>query len=219
MERRSFSRLISVILLAVAELSVSSEVLAQTSAADKRAKAEALNKQAALEMIEENYASACAKFAEVVELVPSGIGAKMSLAACYERWGRLASALGAYRLAEQAAGDAKDAREKEAHNHAAELEAKTAKLTLIVPEEVAALPGLEIACDGEGIGSEWWNNPKPIDKGPHVLLAFISGKQIWRRELDLVADGIRAWITVARQRSVEPVKPAPVKPALPPEPL
>jgi tetratricopeptide (TPR) repeat protein len=206
-ERRVLLRITSILVISLAEASVSSEALAQTSAADKRARAETLNKEAAADIKAGSYASACPKLKEVVDLVPNGIGAKMSLAACYEQWGRLASAMNAYRLAEQAAGNAKDAREKEAHKRAEVLQEKTAKLTLTVPAEVEALPGLELTCDGEDMVAEWWNNPMPIDKGPHVLRAFLGGKQVWTRNIELVSDGIRAWITVSKPRDVEPVKP------------
>jgi hypothetical protein len=208
-EQRSLSRLTSVILLAVGQLSGNSRALAQTSPAATRAKAEALNSQAAIEMNEGRYASACPKFAEVVELVPSGIGAKMSLAACYERWGRLASAWGAYQLTEQAAVNAHDPRAKEAHDHAVELAAKAARLTLVVPEEVGALPELEITLDGKKMESAAWNKPMLIDKGPHVLRVTATGKQAWTRDIEIDLDGNRVRIPVAKLRDIAPMKPAP----------
>jgi len=196
----------SVFLVMLAKASVCSEAMAQQSPAAARAKAEALNKQAAIEMREGNYASACPKFAEVVELVPSGIGAKMSLAGCYEQWGRLASALETYRRTEQAARNAHDPRELTAHAQAAALEAKAATLRVVVPTPVAALPGLEIKRDGEALRSDAWNRPLPIDKGTHLLQGVADGKQVWTRKVE-IDDGFQASITVPMLRDRDPIKP------------
>lgn len=209
MERSSFRRLTFAILLAVAELSISSQPLAQTSAADKRANAEALNKQAAIEMAEGNYGNACPKFAEVVVLVPNGIGAKMSLAACYERWGHLASAWGAYHLAEKAASDAHDPREKEAHDHAVELAAKAARLTLVLPEEMGTLPELKITLDDKEIEVARWNTAMLVDKGLYVLRVTATGKQAWTRTIEIDLDGNRVRIPVPKLRDIAPSKPGP----------
>jgi hypothetical protein len=190
----------------LASAPVCSRALAQTSPATTRAKAEALNRQAALEMQERDYASACPKFAEVVQLVPTGIGAKMSLAACYEQWGRLASALEAYRLAEQAASKAHDPRESAAHAQAVTLEAKVATLRVVMPIPVGALPGLKITRDGEELRSEAWNKPLPIDKGRHILRAVANGKDVWTRKVDIDRDGFQASITVPMLHDIAPVK-------------
>src|SRR5690242_15851378 len=57
-------------------------------------------------MASHNYAEACPKLEEVVRLVPSGVGAKVQLAKCYDEAGRLASAWAAYLVAENAASTA-----------------------------------------------------------------------------------------------------------------
>ncbi|KYF60903.1 hypothetical protein BE15_43530 [Sorangium cellulosum] len=193
-------RVIAVLVVTMTNASVCSEALSQVSDADKRARAEVLNKEAAVEMAAGKHASACPKFKQVVELVPSGIGAKMSLAACYEQWGRLASALKAYRQAEQAAKAARDPREAAAQARAAQLQAQVATLRVVVPNPVAALPGLEITLNGEVLGPDALNKFVPIDRGNYTLRATAKGKQPWTIEVHVSPDGFAASRTVQMLR-------------------
>ncbi|WP_437666966.1 hypothetical protein [Sorangium sp. So ce1182] len=196
MEPRVLQRSTSLLFIAAVKAFVCSEALAQANDDDKRNRAEALNREAAVEMAAGNYKSACPKFNQVVELVPSGIGAKMSLAKCYEGWGRLASALKTYQLAELAAKNAKDPRREAALAKVAELEVKVATLRVVVPRPVAALPGLEITLDGEVLRPEAWNKPMPMDRGNYVLRATATGKQPWTIDVHISPDGFVASRTV-----------------------
>ncbi|KYF78089.1 hypothetical protein BE11_33910 [Sorangium cellulosum] len=202
MKQWFLQRVVAVMVVAMAAAFVCSETLAQVSYDDKRARAEVLNKEAAAEMAAGKYASACPKFKQVVELVPSGIGAKMSLAGCYEQWGRLASALKAYRQAEEAAKAARDPREAAAQAKAVALQAKVATLRVVVPDPVAALPGLEITLNGEVMGPEALNKFVPIDRGNYVLRATAKGKQPWAVEVHVSPDGFAASRTVQMLRDL-----------------
>ncbi|MGK3965082.1 tetratricopeptide repeat protein [Sorangium sp. So ce118] len=196
MERRVLQRSTSLLFIVAAKVFVCSEALAQANDDEKRIRAEALNREAAVEMAAGNYKSACPKFKQVVELVPGGIGAKMSLARCYEGWGRLASALKAYQLAELAAKAARDPRQTAARAKVVELETKVATLRVVVPIPVAALPGLEITLDGEVLGPAAWNKHMPIDRGNYVLRATAKGKQPWTIDVHISPDGFVASRTV-----------------------
>ena len=95
-----------------------------------------------------DYAAACPKIEEVIRLRPDGLGAKLKLAECYEGAGRLASAWRMYLLIEPLAEEANQPdRKKTAHDRAAALRPKLATVTIVVPDAVRALPGLEIKCD------------------------------------------------------------------------
>src|SRR5262245_14421848 len=111
--------------------------------------AQALYEQAVAAMDKKDYASACPSLEEVVRLIPEGVGAKLTLAECYEGAGRLASAWTGYALAEAAAAkENQREREQKAHARAEALKPKLARLTIVVPEAVRALPGLAITRDG-----------------------------------------------------------------------
>src|SRR5262245_25783154 len=64
--------------------------------AAKLTEAEALYDAATKAMDGNDYAAACPKLEEVVRLVPHGVGARLTLARCYEGAGRLASAHASY---------------------------------------------------------------------------------------------------------------------------
>ncbi|AUX42336.1 hypothetical protein SOCE26_037660 [Sorangium cellulosum] len=202
MERRVLSGITAIAVIASAEVFVSREALAQTNDASNREKAEALNREAAADMAAKKYSTACPKFKEVVALVPGGIGAKLSLAGCYERWGRLASALWAYRLAEQAASAVHDPREATAHAAAVELEAKVARHRVVMPIPVAALPGLKITIDDEIVPPEAWNLWVPIDVGEYKLQVTAKGKDVWTKQVKIHENGFRASSTVQMPRDL-----------------
>src|SRR5262245_12663625 len=71
--------------------------------------AQALFTQAAAEMDAKQYESACRKLEEVTRLLPSALGAKLTLAECYEARGKLASAWSQYALVEAMAAKAGEA--------------------------------------------------------------------------------------------------------------
>jgi thioredoxin-like negative regulator of GroEL len=70
------------------------------------AAAQALYDKAVEQMAAKSFAEACPKLEEVTRLMPEGLGAKLTLAECYEGQGKLASAWLQYALVEAAAGRA-----------------------------------------------------------------------------------------------------------------
>src|SRR6185369_13042037 len=96
---------------------------------------------------ESKYAEACPKLEESQRLEP-GIGTKFYLADCYEHIDRLASAWALYLESSDEAGDAnmKD-RAEYARKRAEALQPKLIRLSVQVPDEVRALPGVEIHRD------------------------------------------------------------------------
>src|SRR5262245_53849434 len=63
----------------------------------------ALYEQALSDMDAHNYAIACRKLEEVIGMAPEALGAKITLAECYEAEGRLASAWAQYSQAKELA--------------------------------------------------------------------------------------------------------------------
>lgn len=183
--------------------------------------AQALYDQATTEMDAGQYESACKKLEEVVRLVPDGLGAKMTLAQCYEGMGRLASAWSQYGQVESlAAKSNQQARRKKAAARAAALKGKLATLTIDVPAD-ARVPGLEISRDGEIVGEAQWGVALPVDRGAHAVTARAPGRDAWSGSVDVPADGKKVSITVPML--APEVKPAPTatataEPARPPPP-
>src|SRR5687767_9621195 len=96
---------------------------------DDRQAAQALYERAVELMAQKAYADACPKLEEVTRLVPDGLGAKLTLAECWEGAGKLASAYVAYAQVETLAGRKGDAdRQKLASERAAALKPRLAKV-------------------------------------------------------------------------------------------
>lgn len=164
---------------------------------EKRAAAQALYDQAVASMDRGDYAAACPALAEVVRLAPEGLGAKLTLAQCYEKAGQLASAWATYAATEQVGlREGREDRWRPARERRQALEPKLARLTVVVPPEVRALPGLSIERDGVPIGAAQWQVAVPVNRGKHVITATAAGKPRWEKTVAIDADGERAEVTV-----------------------
>jgi hypothetical protein len=148
--------------------------------------AQTLYDQATAELDAKNYASACPKLQEVERLIPEGLGAKMTLAQCYEGWGKLASAWSEYTLVAELARRAGQAeRAEQAAKKAAEIRPRLALMTIQVPAEARALPGLEIKRDGEALGEAQWGLEVPVDAGAHTIEATAPGRAPWNKTIEV----------------------------------
>ena len=136
--------------LVVASLLASASSAAQTSDPSALPNAQALFELAKKEMADGNYAAACPRLEEAARLVPEGMGVKYTLAGCYQGAGKLASAWTLYSIVAGAAGD--EARRRDAEVRAAELRPRLAEMTIVVPDEVRALPGIEVKRNGSTVG-------------------------------------------------------------------
>jgi len=141
---------------------------ARSQNAGNQAAAEALFDQGKAAMAAKNYAEACPKFYESNRL-DQGIGTSLWLAECYEMNGQTASAWAEFRSAASLAVKSSDPREKVARDRALGLEAKLARLVLIVPT-AARLPGLKVARDGGEVATAIWGTSVPVDPGRHTVV-------------------------------------------------
>lgn len=151
-------------------------------------RAHALSDEGRRLMAAGDYASACPKMASSQALDP-GAGIAASLAACYEKAGKLASAWEALRGAENAAVAAgrKD-RAAVAKKKADALKPKLSQLTVTVPSS-AQVPGLEVSCDGAPIQAAQWGVPVPRDGGAYEIQAAAPGKKTWSKHVELRPSG------------------------------
>ena len=158
--------------------------------------AQALYEVATKAMDAKDYASACPKLEEAVRLVPSGVGARLTLGECYEAAGKLASAYASFELAETMAAGAKQGeRQEKAHDRAKALKPRLATLTIAVADDVRAESGLEVRRDGVLAGAAQWGIASPVDRGTHVVVAAAPGKSKWVKTVE-VTDGAALMVTV-----------------------
>jgi hypothetical protein len=151
-----------------------------------------------------DYATACPKLAEIVQLRtkgttdPSkGLGAQLELAACYERQGKLASAVEQYKLVQSRASAAgKKDREETAREKLATLQPRLAQLTILVPADVASLPAVSISFDQKALDKNDWGKPVPVDPGSHVVTVTAEGRTIWEGTSEIRENGERVSVAV-----------------------
>jgi len=148
------------------------------SAAEKAA-AQAKFDEAQRLMARKKHAEACALLEESLK-IDEAMAARFRLAECQEKTGRLASAWINYVDVADAAQAARLAdRERFARGRARALEPRLIRLTIEVPQALSAVPGLEIRRNGEIVAPKLWNQPVPVDPGPHEIRVTAPGKLPW----------------------------------------
>jgi len=127
---------------------------------------------------------------EIVTTAPSHFAAKMSLADCYARTGKLVSASRLYTILEQeAADDGQDRLRRTAAEKRSAIEPRISHLRVVVPEALSKSKQLVILHDGERIYPAQWGVSVPVDRGPHVIEARLGNETPWRKAVDIWQDG------------------------------
>jgi hypothetical protein len=171
---------------------------------DQRAQATALFEEGLKLMDKGNYGEACPKLAQSQELAPSG-GTLLNLASCYEKNRQHASAWLRYKEAAERASSAKKRdMEKLALERAKKIEARLAKLTIVVHEPVA---GLQVRRNGRPVADAELGVATPIDPGNYHIEASAPGRKSFSTDVE-VADK-------AQNQSVEIPSLAPTASATP----
>jgi hypothetical protein len=130
-------------------------------------------------MAQKRYAEACPKLAQSQSIDP-GMGTQFRLAECYERLGKLATAFDLFHAVADAARANRQAdRAAVAEKRATALEPRVPRLTVDVPSDVAAVPGLEVRRDGVVLERSLWGAPQPVDAGEHVVEVQAPGRKPW----------------------------------------
>lgn len=157
-----------------------------------------------------DVSAACRKFEESQRLDPGG-GTLLNLAACHEREGRTASAWTEFSAAlAQARKDGRADRASVAQERVTALEARLARLTIVV-RDAGSARDLEVTIDGVAVRSPAWGVPLPVDPGPHVVEARATGFEPWHGSTTIAADADRQTVEIPL---LVPVPPAPaVQPA------
>jgi hypothetical protein len=172
---------------------------------------------------------ACPKFLESERLDPA-TATLLAVATCHERQGLLATAWAEFT---EAMGRARQERRKDREQLALEralaLEPRLSTLKIVVPPELAQLPGLIIRRDGLELGQAVHNRELPIDGGVHRLEASAPGYSSETHAVTIAAERDAAhWMvpTLRRQperasSSIAAPSPAALSPTdvLPPPPV
>lgn len=196
--------------LLAAALSAGPPAHAQTVDAQALGAAQAVFERAQQLMAAHDYAGACPKLEEVVRLVPSGVGAKMTLAKCYDEAGRLASAWAAYLVAENAASNAGQAdRATAASERAAALKPRLSTLLITVPEGLRGVAELEVKRDGAVVSQPQWGIAVPVDGGAHTITATARQKKPWQGSVDVKGEASTASIALPAQLADDVAAPVP----------
>lgn len=148
------------------------------------------------------FADACPKFEESQRLDP-GLGTLLNLAACYEQVGMLASALTAFRSAEEqarAAGPSEKKREQTAAERARAIESRVARLTIILAASDRPT-GFAVTRDGVPVPPLDFGRRIPVDPGTIVIEATAPGHEPFKTEVVIARD------TTARTVDIPPMKP------------
>jgi hypothetical protein len=124
------------------------------------------------------YAQACRSFEES-QLEDPASGTLLALAYCQELSGLLASAYKNYRAAaELAQTEGQSERHQAATQQSKALEQRVSALTIVVPENVAGVPGLRVTLDGVEVARSRFGTPIPVNGGTYRVEA-VAGKAAW----------------------------------------
>lgn len=213
--RSWFTRSLALLAILGGLCSLASPAAAQAPEAQA---AEALFRQAKSLMDAGAFAEACEKFAASHALEP-GLGTLLFLGDCYERAGRLASALGTFHAAEQLARDRGDAaREHLASVRVAALAPRAP--TLNVRRGVGApVPDLDITVNGDPLRESDLNRPIPRDAGQYEIRFSAPGYAAYVSAVELKnGGGNGVVVTVPRLVSLFPNSAATGSPGTEPRP-
>lgn len=192
---------------------------AESAAQDAAAKKKALslfNEGRKLIAIPDKRDAACDKFEESYALVARG-DTLINLAECHRLQGKTATAWKEFGRVIDAAQQAKfDLATKVARERRADLEVILSFLTITVPPEVAALPGLTITLNGYPAPKDAWGKRVPVDPGAFELAASAEGRLpfVERFTIGLRAD--KHDVTIKLEPIPKPPPPPEVKPPPPP---
>lgn len=210
-------------------LSLALSVVAHSAHADEpdaraKAQAETLFNEGRTLLDAGDIAAACPKLEAAVSLTQGeALGGKLVLARCYERAGRLASALGLYgevAARAEAAGQSERASEARARREALQPKVHTVKLD--VAAEALALSDLSVRVAGVEQPRAAWSMAIPVDAGEVVVLARATGRRDFSERLTIPREPgeTRVAISLAALGDVQSVEQKPERgaPQRAPEP-
>lgn len=176
--RRLFPAWIATLLV----MSAASLGHAQAPSAADEARARTLYEEGTKRLDAGDLKEACPRLEEAVRLVPDASGAHLALGVCFERSGRLASALVHFEQAAAFSGPIPE-RKQRAEASAAEVRPRVPRL--LVEVAAGAPPGAKVRIAGRTAA---WGEPVLLDAGSH-LVELVDGERTIARASAVVRDG------------------------------
>ena len=157
----------------------------QRPASAQEPTAQALAEAASKLMAQGRYDEGCDQYARSERIDPTP-RRKIKVAECNERRGRTATAWVAFSQALDMADERQDdLAASAAHDGLERIEANLDKIEVVVPDEAAAVAGLEIRRDGLLVAKAAYGLAVPVDPGKHVVSASAPGRHSWSVEFAL----------------------------------
>ena len=170
--------------------------------------AESLFREGKALMEAKNFAAACPKLDESFRQDPA-TGTLLALAMCQEEAGKFASAWTTYHsVVGRAEREGRKDRADAARRRATALEPRLSYLTVEVPSEVAALPGLVVRRDGVPLPAAAWGSATPADPGKYLVDASAENRAPFSETVALGAEASRKIVRIPVLAPSAPSKPA-----------
>lgn len=159
-----------------------------------------------------NWAGALELFRQVGEfkMTPQ---VRFHIALCEENLGKLVAAMGGYALALADADEVGVSFKAEVEQRIEDLKARIPKITI---ERGAGALAARIEFDGVSLGESKIGVPNPVDPGPHLIEARLSGYHPFS-ETVIVAEEQNKTVTIAMKKIEEPKEPAAATPTSSPK--
>ena len=162
------------------------------------------------------HTEACPMFQESQRLDP-GMGTKFYLADCLEHIGRYASAWVLYMEVTDEAGAAKATeREEYAKKRADAIQPKLTRMMIVLPDDVKAIPGIEVRRDGVVVPPGQWGLALPVDAGKHTVAVGAPSRRSWETTVDASGEGAVITVAIPTLPAPPPSLPASQPPPPPP---
>lgn len=152
-----------------------------------------------------DYAAACPKLEEAARLYPEGVGVRESLAECYVKTRKYASAEATFdkAIAMSAAKDPERAEKNRARK--AEVSPRVSRLRIVASPAVAALPGLTVTRNGQPVPTALLNLEVPVDGGTSTVRVTAEGYAPFEQEIEIPLENGHERITIElRKGASEP---------------
>lgn len=160
-----------------------------------------------------NYAEACPKIAESESESPAPITA-LTVAICYEKAAKLATAWAAYKTAADVASSAHQKKSALAAQHGVtRLEPKLSHITIKLADRPS---GVEVRRDGDVVSDSDIGAPVALDGGGHSIEVNAPGKKPWKTHVDLADSGESHVVDVPALESDTPAPAAATEETPPP---
>jgi hypothetical protein len=188
----------------LASLAVASNVSAAPTDAEDRQAAQILFDEATNLVDAGSYAAACPKFEEAARLYPEGVGVRESLADCYAKARKFASAEATYDRAASLLASKDPERAQKNLARKAEISPRVSRVTLTVAADAAAIPGLVVTRDGAEVRPALFNHALPVDGGRMVIRAVAPGYSPFEKTIDIPDERGAATVVVVLSKRDNP---------------